>query len=343
MQSLPLLPTTVIGSYATPSWLWTAMEEIKHGRYGTTDLNETYDDAVRMAIGDQERAGVDIISDGEMRRFFFVQNFYRKIEGLEELEPFRKTGLYAYDSVPRYRPVEKITVPHGLGIVEEFTFLKENTQKRIIATCPGPLTLTIHLHLRKGGAYADRLELANDLAGVVNAELKALVEAGADYVQIDEPSSAIIPGDLRDWIALINRAIDGVNAKIGLHICFGNLLSRPRGKRTYRWMFPALLDVNCHRFLFEFANRELSEIEMWKDVGDDREFAAGLVDVKSFYVESPEDVAERIRTALNSIPAEKLYITPDCGFFPVPRWLAFLKLKNMVAGTKIVRKELGVE
>jgi 5-methyltetrahydropteroyltriglutamate--homocysteine methyltransferase len=343
MDSLPLLPTTVIGSYATPSWLWTAMEEIKKGAYGETDIKETYDDAVRLAIGDQERAGVDIISDGEMRRFFFVQNFYGRMEGLEALEPFRKTGLYAYDSVPRYIPREKISVPHGLGIVEEFRFLKENTKKRVIATCPGPLTLTIHLHLRRGGAYANRLELASDLAAVVNAELKALAAEGADYIQIDEPSAAIIPGEFDDWIALLNRAFDGVHAQLGLHICFGNLLSRPRGKRTYRWMFPKLLDVKCDRFLFEFANRELSEIELWKEIGDEREFAAGLVDVKSFYVETPEDVAERIRVALKYIPAEKLYICPDCGFFPVPRWLAFLKLQNMVRGTKIVRRELGAE
>ena len=130
MEPLPLLPTTVIGSYATPGWLWTAMEEIKQGKYGATDIKETYDDAVRIAIADQEKAGVDIISDGEMRRFFFVQNFYRRMGGLQELEPFRKTGLYAYDSVPRYIPVEKITVPDGLGIVEEFKFLKESTNKR---------------------------------------------------------------------------------------------------------------------------------------------------------------------------------------------------------------------
>jgi 5-methyltetrahydropteroyltriglutamate--homocysteine methyltransferase len=343
MSRLPLLPTTVIGSYATPSWLWTAMEEIKKGAYGETDIKETYEDAARMAINDQERAGVDIISDGEMRRFFFVQNFYGRMEGLEPLEPFRKTGLYAYDSVPRYIPRERISVPDGLGIIDEFRFLKENTRKPVIATCPGPLTLTIHLHLRRGGAYSSRLELAGDLAEVVNTELRGLAEAGADYIQIDEPSAAIIPGELDDWIALLNRSFEGVHARLGLHICFGNLLSRPRGKRTYQWLFPRLLEVRCDRFLFEFANREMSEIGLWKEVGDEREFAAGLVDVKSFYVESPEDVAERIRLALKFIPAEKLYISPDCGFFAIPRWLAFQKLQNMVKGARIVRRELGAE
>ena len=109
-----LLPTSVIGSYATPGWLWTALDEIKAGRYGSTDERETFNDAVNIAIRDQEKAGIDIITDGEMRRFFFVQNFYGRMTGLESQDPLRRTGLYAYDSVPRYIPQERITVPQGL-------------------------------------------------------------------------------------------------------------------------------------------------------------------------------------------------------------------------------------
>lgn len=337
---LPLLPTTVIGSYATPSWLWTAMEEIKSGRYGETDARETYDDAVNMAIRDQERAGVDIITDGELRRFFFVQNFYGRMTGLVHEEPLRKTGLYGYDSVPRHRPVERITIPSGLGIVEEFQYLQHNTDRRLKATCPGPLTLTIHIRLKDKTIYADRFELAEQFADVINAELKRLVAAGADYIQLDEPSAAIIEGDVRAWVSLMKRALDGVNAKRALHVCFGNLASHPRGKRTYRTMFPALLDVPAEQFVFEFANREMAESDIYKEFGSAVEFGAGIIDVKSFYVEKPGDVAERIRTMLQYVPPDKLYINPDCGFFPVPRWLAYSKLKAMVEGTKIVRREL---
>jgi 5-methyltetrahydropteroyltriglutamate--homocysteine methyltransferase len=341
-QPHPLLPTTVVGSYATPGWMWTALEEVKQGKYGVTDIKELYDDAVKIAIFDQEKAGVDIISDGEMRRFFFVQNYYKRFTGLTPIEPLRKTGLYGYDSPVRYRPVEKIKVPEGLGIVEEYRFLRQNTQKPVKVAVAGPLTLTIHIHLEKNDPYyKDRLELAYEFAEVVNAELKALVAEGADFIQIDEPSYAIIPGTTRDWIHLFNKCVEGVNAKIALHICFGNLLSRPRGKRTYRWMFPDLLEAKAQQFVFEYANREMKEIELWKEFGIDRELGAGLIDVKSFYVETPEDVAERIRETLKYVPAEKLYINPDCGFFPVPRWLAYLKLQRMVEGTKIVRKELA--
>ena len=340
-KPLQMLPTTVIGSHATPGWLWTALAEIDKGNYGQTDIRETYDDAVNIAITDQERAGVDIITDGEMRRYYFVQSFYRRMTGLVEEPPLRKVGLYGYDSPPRYRAIEKVTVPSGLGIVDEFKYARAHTSTPLKATCPGPLTLT--MHIRPGEGYSSRLELAWEFAEVINAELKALVEAGADYIQLDEPSFAIIPGELKDWIAIYNAAVDGVEAKLALHICFGNLSSRPRGKRTYRWMFPELLETNAEELVFEYANREMSEIDLWPEFGVDRELGAGVIDVKSFYVETPEDVAERIRALLKHVPPEKLYVNPDCGFFQLPRWITFLKLQAMVAGTKIVRNELGLE
>ena len=338
---LPLLPTTVIGSHAMPGWFWTAVDEMDKGNYGQTDMRETFDDAVSVAILDQERAGVDIISDGEMRRWYFVQSFYKRMAGIESDPPLRKVGLYGYDSPPRYHAVEKVTVPDGLGIVDEFGYARAHTTRPIKATCPGPLTLTIHI--RPAEAYKDRLELAWEFARVINKELRALVEAGADFIQIDEPSFALVPGSVRDWVDLYNACVEGVEAKLALHVCFGNLTSRPRGKRRYGWMFPELLDVKADQLVLEFANREMREADLWKEFGIEKELGAGVVDVKSFYVETPEDVAERIRELLIYVPAEKLYVNPDCGFFQLPRWLCFLKLQAMVAGTSIVRRELGVE
>ena len=338
-QALPLIPTTVIGSYATPSWLYTAMDEIEKGSYAQTDIKETYDDAVNMAIMDQERAGVDIISDGEMRRWFFVQSFYERMTGIESDPPLRKVGLYGYDSPPRYHTVDKVTLPAGLGIVEEFQYARAHTDKPLKATCPGALTLTMHIRPREG--YKDRLELAWEFAHLINMELKALVDAGADFIQLDEPSYAVIPGTTKDWVDLYNACVDGVDAKLALHICFGNLTSRPRGKRQYGWMFPELLDANAEQLVFEFANREMSECDLWGRLDIDRELGAGVVDIKSFYRETPEDVAERIREFLKYVPPEKLYVSPDCGFFQLPRWLSYLKLEALVKGTEIVRRELA--
>ena len=338
---LPPLYTHVMGSHGFPGWFWTALDKIKAGEYGQTDVRETFDDATQLAIRDQERAGIDVISDGEMRRFFFVQTFYGKMNGLEPLDPLRKTGLYAYDSVPRYRPNGKITVPKGLGTVDEFRYLRTQTDRPVKATCPGPVTLSIHIQTRPGDAYDnDRLALCWDLVPAVNAELKALAAAGADWIQIDEPSAAIVPGQVGEYVKMFNACVEGVKARIGYHVCFGNLLSRPRGKRSYRFMFPQILETRCHQFVFEYANREMAEIDLWKEVGVDRDVACGVVDVKSFYMETPEDVVERVRQCLDAIPAERLSLVPDCGFFPVPRWVALEKLKRLAAGARLARTTL---
>jgi 5-methyltetrahydropteroyltriglutamate--homocysteine methyltransferase len=335
---LPLLPTTVIGSYAYPSWLWTALEEMRQGKYGETDIAETLGDAVRMAILDQEEAGIDIINDGEMRRWYVFQSWYKRLSGLEALEPLRKVGFYAHDSSLRYRPIGRLGAPRGLGIVEEFLYLKDHTQKPIKVTCTGPLTMTMPIEL--GTVYKDRIELAAEVAHVINAELKALVVAGADFIQIDEPSYALLPGAMQEWVELFNAAVDGVKAKIALHICFGSVGGRPGGKRSYQWMLPQILDARAHQFVLEFASRELKELELCEEFASRGEVGVGVVDVKSFHVETPEEIAARVRQATELVSPERLYVNPDCGFFHLPRGIAYQKMRNMVAGTRLVRREI---
>ena len=154
--TLPLLYTHVMGSHGFPGWFWTALDKIKAGEYGQTDARETFDDATQLAIRDQERAGIDVVCDGEMRRFFFVQTFYGKMDGLEEIEPLRKTGLYAYDSVPRYRPVAKIVVPKGLGTVEEFRIEDPDRPSR------PPVRDRSHLHSHQRGPATRTTRPARD-------------------------------------------------------------------------------------------------------------------------------------------------------------------------------------
>jgi 5-methyltetrahydropteroyltriglutamate--homocysteine methyltransferase len=343
MPNDKLLPTTVIGSHALPGWFWTATEALKRGEYGPTDEQELYDDAVRLAVWDQKEAGIDVISDGEMRRWYFVQNFYGRMQGLEERPVLRQTGLYAYDSVPRYRVNDRIEVPAGLGVVEEFRFLKANAGEgqAIKACCPGPLTLTMHIQLRPGDPYKDRVELGYEFAAAINRELKALVQEGCTEFQLDEPSFGIIPGQLDEWVSLLNTALDGVAGRKNLHICFGNLGSRPRGKRRYDWMFPALLEIDADCLCMELANREMVEHDIFPRFEGKFDFMAGVVDIKSFWREPVEEIAERIRMVLKHVPAERLSVSPDCGFFQLPRWLCRQKLKNLVEGTRIVRSELA--
>jgi 5-methyltetrahydropteroyltriglutamate--homocysteine methyltransferase len=228
-----------------------------------------------------------------------------------------------------------------LGIVEEFQYLKGHTAKPIKATCTGPTTFAAGVRIKSG--YKDQKELAWDFVGIINRELKSLVAAGAEFIQVDEPAFSEIAKDGKEMAGIFNATVDGVKAKIAMHICFGNHRGRPLVKRTYRALFPAVLDAKTDQFVLEFANRELAEIELWKEIGADKELVAGLIDQKSFYLETPEDVAERIRIALKYVPAEKLWISPDCGFNPTPRWIALTKMKSMVEGAKIVRRELGFQ
>lgn len=338
------LTTSVIGSHALPGWLHYALEGVRQGKFGQTDLKELRDDAVRIAIRDMEEAGVDVVTDGEMRRHEFISGFYDSLMGLEVLEPTRKLGLDARDFIAPMKKVGKITAPRGLGIVEEFKFTREHTDRPIKVTCPGPLTMTLYLDRATPRTSVD--EAAWELSRIINQELRRLVEAGANFIQIDEPSYNRRPDDKTFFIDMFNKTISGVNAKIGLHICFGNYRSRPASlgaRRRFAPIFPEVLDAKCHQIALEFANREMAEADLWKKYPNDKELGAGLIDVKNEYVERPEDVAARIRTVLEYVDANKLWINPDCGVSQLSRSIALEKLKVMVSGTRLVKKELGIQ
>ncbi|HEY3083005.1 MAG TPA: methionine synthase [Chloroflexota bacterium] len=339
-NELPLLPTGVVGSHAWPAWLHLTLAAHERGELGDDDIAETLDDAVDTALRDMEDAGVDVVTDGEMRRAgFFTAAFYGHLSGIEELPPRRKVGVVGHDQRESYRIVGPLAAPNGLGLVEEFEYVRKRTSRPIKMPCAGPYTLAGRLG--PGAGYRDRLEVARALSGIVNAELKRLVAAGCDFVQIDEPSYAVHPDAPDEFTGLFNATVEGVAAKIGLHLCFGNFVGRPVAKRVYRPLFPRILDVKADQFALEFANRELIELELWREFPSDKELAAGLVDVKNYWVETAEDVAERIRRTLQHVRPEKLSIVPDCGFSQTARWAAKRKLRAMVEGTKIVRRELA--
>lgn len=339
-ESLPLIPTSVIGSYSWPSWLHLALKAAQNEEIGEDDMRETQNDAVDMALRDQEDAGVDIITDGEMRRVgFFTAEFYSHMSGLREVGQKRKSGVAGHDQREKYEAVEPLGAPDGLGLIEEFAYVRTRTTRPIKMPIPGPFTLSGRI--QPGSIYKDRMDVAYALSDLVNQELKALVAAGVTFIQLDEPSYAVHSSTPAEFVKLFNRTVDGVNAKIGVHLCFGNFVGRPVAKRTYRPLFPYILDMHAHQFALEFANREMAEIAIWKEFPSDKELAAGLVDVKNYYVETPADVAERIRETLKYVSADKLTVTPDCGFSQTARWAARAKLKAMVEGTKIVRRELG--
>jgi 5-methyltetrahydropteroyltriglutamate--homocysteine methyltransferase len=335
-----LLPTTVIGSYALPGWFLVALEAIKDGRFGRLDVREAVDDMIATALRDQETAGLDVVSEGEVRRQDFIMGFYERFRGLAPVEPSRKLGPPLYDTVSRYETIDRVSAPDGLGMVEELEGARRFTDKPLKVAVPGALTLMNAIKL--GGPYRERQALAEDLVPIVNGELRKLVAAGCRFVQIDEPSSPYEFSTPRRAVELVNRMVEGVEgATVALHVCFGNLRGRPQDRRTYREWMPVLRDCRVDVVMLEFANREMAEIELWQEHGGDKVLAAGLVDVKSFYVERPDEVAERIRLALRYVAPDKLWVTPDCGFFSTPRWIAQAKLVAMVKGAEIVRRELA--
>ncbi len=338
MPSLPLLPTSTIGSYAPPSWFCAAVAAIERGEFGPTDREETYDDATRMALLDQERAGIDLPTEGEMRRVDFNLGFYGRLRGLEKLPPQRTLGPDGHDMRDRYRVVDRISAPDGLGILEEFRFARQFTERPLKVTCPGPYTLAGRP--QGGTVYADRYAVARDMAELIRTELLQCVAEGAAFIQLDEPSAAVYPDRPEAFVDLIARAVRGVDAKVSMHMCFGNFRGRAVGRRSYAPLFPSILDCPINQFVLEYASREMAEIDLWARFPNEKELAIGVVDVKNYYIETPEDVAERIRIALRYVSPEKLWIVPDCGFSQTARWAAYRKLVAMVAGTHIVRAEL---
>ena len=337
-DELGLLPTAPIGSHALPAVYLLALERMRAGDVGEADVRESLEDAAQLAILDQERAGLDLVSDGEVRRHDFIQTFYGRLTGLRETPPARRLGPYLYDSTPVWDVVEPVAAPDGLGMVAEFQFAAGRAARPVKVACPGPLTL--NQPLRLAGGYRQRDDLLWDLAGVVNAELRRLCAAGCRYVQVDESSNAAYWGAPARLVELFNRAVEGVDAHVALHLCFGNLRGRPHSPRRYAEVLPALRDANAHVLMMELANREMAEVAEIGAADLPQDVAAGVIDVKSFHRERPEDVADRLRLVMRHVAPERVWAVPDCGLWETPRWLAVRKLEALTAGARIVREEL---
>ena len=337
--ALPLIPATVVGSHGRPGWWFVGVKAWEAAEMGPADLDEMLDDAADTAIRDMERAGLDVITDGEVRRLDgYVDSYYAIIKGIKAIPVRRKVGPWGYDQQTRYEAVGRIeTPPGGLGIVKEFEYLRRHTTRHTKATCAGPLTFGSRIH--PGKLYKGVVDVAERFAEVINEELRGLVAAGADFIQLDEPARGNVSGE--EMARLFNLATAGVKAKLAFHICFGNRFGRSRFSRSYEPYFPGLLKTRADQLVLEFAGRELSEVDLWKRYGEGRELGAGVVDVKGFNQDTPEDVAARIRRVLQVCPAERLTVNPDCGFGWSPRSMCNQKLTALAAGAALVRKELS--
>lgn len=344
MQSCPLR-TSVIGSYPFPGWLEFASQNLS--QFGPADVAELQDDAVITALHDQLAAGLDVVTDGEQTRLDFNLSFYGYIEGIElEGSPPRRFGPPAHDQRGKHRVVSELRAPRGLGAVEEFRRLQRlappGTKATIKASVPGPYTLSGRL--LPNAQYPDRWALTEALLPIVRRELESLVAAGCKEISVDEPSMSCYAdreNPLR-FVDIMNRTVEPVVGKTRLctHLCFGNYKGRAVGKRRVAPMFPAFLDFKVDEMHVEMASREFAELEVIARIATRMDAAVGIVDVKSYYIETPGDIAARVRECLKHAPADRLVFAPDCGLSQTARWAARQKLANMVAGIRTVRQEL---
>jgi 5-methyltetrahydropteroyltriglutamate--homocysteine methyltransferase len=339
------LRTTVVGSYPLPGWLENASSHLDD--FGPDDLAELVDDAVLVAIHDQVEAGLDVITDGEQTRLDFNLSFYGYLEGIErELEAPRRLGPPAHDQRGRHTIVGELAAPRGLGVVEEWERLRRLAPAgpALKASVPGPYTLGGRL--AQNDRYPDRNAVADALQPIVSAELDSLAAAGCQEITVDEPSMSCYAHrvDTSHLVDLFNRTVAPVRGRVRLstHLCFGNYKGRAVGPRQYAPMFPAFLELGVDEIHVEMASRELAESEIVATIAERLDVAVGIVDVKSYWIEPPEEIARRVRHFLRLAPAERLSFAPDCGLSQTARWAARQKLVNLVRGVAIVREEVGV-
>ena len=341
-----LFPTSLVGSYPQPEWL---IDRAKlAGRFpprvrakelwrvAPEFLDQAQDDATLIAIRDQERAGLDIITDGEMRRESYSNRFATALDGVDMENHGTALDRSGHPN-PVPRVVGRIQRRHAVE-TRDVRFLRANTDRMIKITVPGPFTMA---QQAQNDFYKDEAEMAHDYAVAVNAEIRDLFAAGADYVQVDEPYMQARPEKARQYgLAALDRALEGIEGQTAVHICFGYaaiIHARPTG---YSFL-PELCKCRVRQISIETAQSNL-DTSVLKNFSD-QTIILGVIDLANHKVETPEIVAERIRRALPHIDPAHIILAPDCGMKYLPRDVAFGKMRAMVEGAAIVRREVTGE
>jgi 5-methyltetrahydropteroyltriglutamate--homocysteine methyltransferase len=321
------LLTSIVGSYPKPKWLnrVSDLADDPDSKFTEEHLHEAHDDACRVIVDEHERTGLDTVSDGEMRRNEMVEYFADRIDGYEFNGPVKVWGHNYFD-----KPSVVDEVAYGESwLVEEFEFTSDVASKPVKVPITGPYTLASWSF---NEAYEDDAELAYALADLVNAEIEALVDAGARYVQIDEPALATTPDDHAIVGECLDRIVAGVpdEVRIGLHVCYGD----------YSRIYPELLEYPIDEFDVELCNDGYDQIDVFTDPEFTTDLALGVVDVHSTDVEPVAEIKENIKQGFEVVPPERLTVSPDCGVKLLPREVAYRKIENMVTAARDVEAEL---
>jgi 5-methyltetrahydropteroyltriglutamate--homocysteine methyltransferase len=339
---LPLLPTTLVGSFPQPDWLIDREKLSKQvprvqanlWLVKPSELEVKQDQATIDAIKDQESVGLDIITDGEQRRESYSSRFATALAGVDTINHGTTINRMG-KPIPVPRVIGKIVRKRPVE-VRDMEFLRASTKHPVKMTLPGPFTMTKQA---QDDFYKDEAAMAMDYADAVNAEIKDLFAAGADIVQIDEPWMAQYPDKAREYgVKALNRALEGVNGTVAVHLCFGYAAVVKDKAREYGFL-AELEGSKAHQVSIEAAQPDL-DLKVLRDMPS-KTIILGVISLGDLDIETPEIVATRIRKAFDHVAPERVVIAPDCGMKYLPRAVALGKLKAMVEGTKIVRKELG--
>ncbi|MGQ0547198.1 MAG: uroporphyrinogen decarboxylase family protein [Betaproteobacteria bacterium] len=337
-----LFPTTLVGSYPQPEWLIDRkklagrfpprVRARELWRVEESFLREAQDDATLLAIRAQEAAGLDIVTDGEIRRESYSNRFATALEGVDVDNPGSALDRSGHPN-PVPRIVGRIRRKHAVQL-DDLKFLKANTSKTVKITVPGPFTMS---QQAQNDFYKSEAEAAMDYAAAVNEEIRDLFAAGADIVQVDEPYMQARPEKARQFgLKALNRSLDGVSGVTAVHICFGYaaiIHQRPSG---YSFL-PELAQCSCRQISIETAQSNLDCAVLQSLSG--KSIMVGCIDLSDMAVETPQEVAERIRRALKYVQPENVIVAPDCGMKYLPREVAFGKMRAMVEGAKLLRAE----
>jgi len=342
-MSQPLLQTTIVGSLPKPSWLALPSKLWAPWALEGGALAEAKRDATCLAIRDQERAGIDIVGDGEQSRRHFVTGYLEHLQGIdnEHLETVRIRQRYDAQVPQVVAPISRPQPVHS----EDVRLLRGQTERQIKYTLPGPMTIIDTLH---DAYYKSRARLAMEFAKVLNQEARELEALGVNVIQFDEPAFNVYMDDVKDWgVEVLERACEGLKCKTAVHICYGyGIKANTDWKQTlgsqwrqYEETFPVLARSKIDQVSLECHNSkvpiELIGLLQGKDV------LVGAIDVATEQIESPEEVAATIRAALKYVAPDKLYPCTNCGMVPLPRAVALGKLQALAAGARIVRAELA--
>ena len=333
-----VLATSVVGSYSVPEWLERLKTDFYQRRISGQYLEDIHEVAIKAALKDQETAGVDIVSDGELRRDNDIDYFLARMPGVE-IPHVAKTFYYDYYDAYVRHPIPVDDESATLGLVDDLRFTLNYTQRPVKFSFTGPFSLARRVH---NEAYASFDDLVMAFARILNRETKALAQAGAAVLQIDEPFLAGYPEE----VGLAVRAINQVYADIegparAVHVCYGNRYARPVWEGHYEFLFPTILDAQVDQLVLEFARKGYDDLELFKKYSTGSlTLGLGVIDVKNPSPESPELIAARVRRALQVVPPDRLLVNPDCGLRHLPADMARAKLRAMSTGAAQVRAEV---